>query len=230
MYHNSKFSNAFVSGEILGFASESSDATFGVLPGYIMDPEDEFNDLRHKLITLNGQLGRIDGRFDYSGIIRRFDDAPPDQALVVRMRSQVERMQSDLVQFQNPFGPSDNLQAPPFRALPTANQHPFPPASSSPEIRPELGPGPATLVNSGTRAPIVQKSIGKSAPVALERKIRQGSSSPPGRDTLIERDFEDSQVDVCNAWGFSPIEAKVAELMCQKKLWVNVWASPQAAG
>ena len=63
MYNSS---NAFEVGEALGFASESSDATFSIIPGFLMDTEDDFDDLRHKLITLNSQLRRIDGRFDYS--------------------------------------------------------------------------------------------------------------------------------------------------------------------
>jgi hypothetical protein len=50
-----------------------------------MDPQEEVDELRHKLITLNGQLGRIDGRFDYSRIIGKFDDAPQDHGLVDRM-------------------------------------------------------------------------------------------------------------------------------------------------
>ena len=100
MYNSS---NAFVVGEALGFASESSDATFS-LPVYLMDTEDDFDDLRNKLITLNVQLGRIDVRFDYSRIIAKFDDAQEDQDLLVRMRRQVERMQSDLEHLQNPFG------------------------------------------------------------------------------------------------------------------------------
>ena len=148
MYHSS---NAFVAGEALGFATESSDATFGILTGYFMDPEDEIDDLRHRLITLNGQLGRIDGRFDYSRIIAKFDDAPEDQVLLGKMRRQVDRMQRDLEQLQNPFGA---LHSPP-----TPYQHQLPSASSSSEIRPELGPGPATHVNSGDPAKIVQKSI-----------------------------------------------------------------------
>ena len=76
-------SNAFVEGEALGFASESSDTTY-IIPGFLMDTDDCFDDLRHKLITLNGQLGRIDGRFDYSRIIGKFDDAPQDHGLVDR--------------------------------------------------------------------------------------------------------------------------------------------------
>ena len=67
MYNSS---NAFV-GEALGFASESSDATFSIIPGFLMDTEDDFDDLRHKLITLNVQLGRIDSKLDYSRIISK---------------------------------------------------------------------------------------------------------------------------------------------------------------
>ena len=148
MYHGS---NAFVAGEALGFASESSDATFGILPGYLMDPEDEIDDLRHKLITLNGQLGRIDGRFDYSRIIAKFDDAPENQVLVGKMRRQVERMQRDLEHLQNPFGA---LHSPP-----TPYQPQLLSASSSSQIRPALEPGPATNANSGDPAPIAQQSI-----------------------------------------------------------------------
>ena len=69
----------------MGFGSESSDAKFGILAGYCMDPEIEVDELRHKLITLNGQLGTINGRFDYSSINRAFNDAPIEQALVDRM-------------------------------------------------------------------------------------------------------------------------------------------------
>ena len=68
MYNSS---NAFEVGEALGFASESSDATYSIIPGFLMDTEDDFDDLRHKLITLNSQLRRIDGNLDYSRIISK---------------------------------------------------------------------------------------------------------------------------------------------------------------
>ena len=55
----------------MGFGSESSDATFGIIAGYCMDPEIEVDELRHKLITLNVQLGRIDSKLDYSRIISK---------------------------------------------------------------------------------------------------------------------------------------------------------------
>ncbi len=72
MYGSHHNSNAF------GFESGSADTAYSILEAdFCMDPNIEVDDLRHKLITLNGQLGRIDGRFDYSGIIRTFNDAPP---------------------------------------------------------------------------------------------------------------------------------------------------------
>ena len=188
MYGSHHNSNAF------DFESGSAHTGYTIIEAdYCMDPNIEVDDLRHKLIKLNFQLRKLDGGFDCSDIIQTFKDAPPDQALVDRMRKQVERMQSDLVQFQNPFGPSDSLQAPPFRALPTANQHPFPPASSSPEIRPELGPGPATYVNSGAQAPIVQKSIGKLAPAPLKVRGRPPAQQPEIAPLPIEPPWGECQ-------------------------------------
>ena len=90
MYGSHHNSNAF------DFESGSAHAGYTVIEAdYCMDPNIEIDALRHQLITLNGQLGRIDGRFDYSGIIAKFDDAPEDQVLLGKMRRQVERMQHD---------------------------------------------------------------------------------------------------------------------------------------
>ena len=80
MYGSHHNSNAF------DFESGSAHTGYTIIEAdYCMDPNIEVDALRHQLIKLNGQLGRIDGRFDYSCIIGKFNDAPQDQALVDRM-------------------------------------------------------------------------------------------------------------------------------------------------
>ena len=165
MFHNS---NAFVAAELVGFGTESSDSTFGVLTGYGMNPAIEVDELRHKLVTLNAQLKSLDRELDYSRIIAKFEDAPEDHALVERMQRQVDRMQSELERLQKPFGA---LHSPP-----TPYQPQLPSASSSSEIRPALGPGPATRVNSGAPAEIVQKTF--LGECAAAPHIRRGRSRP----------------------------------------------------
>ena len=108
MYQPLHNSNAFE-----GFGSESSDVPYILKAGFCMDPDIEVDELRHKLVTLNVQLKRIDRELDYSRIIRTLGDVPPSQALLDRMRRQVDRMQRDLEQLQTPTGALDRLQAPP---------------------------------------------------------------------------------------------------------------------
>ena len=169
----------------MGFASESSDTTY-IIPGFLMDTDDCFDDLRHKLITLNSQLRRIEGTLDYSRIIEKFDAAPEDQTLLVRMRSQVKRMQSELEQLQNPFGASHSPSTPYQPQLPSA--------SSSSQIRPELGPGPATHVNAGDQAKIVQQSIVGTLADAPHLILR---GRPPAKTDIDPLPIEPSWGD-CN--------------------------------
>ena len=112
MYQPLQNSNAFE-----GFSGESSDLSYILEAELCMDPDIEVDELRHKLVTLNVQLKRIDRKLDYSRIIRTLGDVPHSQALLDRMLRQVGRMQRDLDQLQTPAGALVRLQAPPtFKA------------------------------------------------------------------------------------------------------------------
>ena len=67
MYGSHHNSNAF------DFESGSAHTGYSSIieADFCMDPNIEVDDLRHKLITLNVQLGRIDSKLDYSRIISK---------------------------------------------------------------------------------------------------------------------------------------------------------------